>query len=283
MNQISSRSPLRYPGGKFRARKILLDYIPTEVSHVLSPFLGGGSFELFLTDRGVKVTASDGFPLLANFWEELTKNPVQLAERVRPYSDLSDPHHKPLSKAYFSHIRQFLKGFDTYAKVQSDVSTLDLAAKFFLVNRASFSGATMSGGFSAESASSRLTASITDRLEEWHNPLLEVSYGIFEDVLADVSSSIDFLFLDPPYLLEKKSNKLYGIEGNMHMGFDHQVFRDMTVSTGLPFTLTYNNSDAVRELWEGFNIYSAEWSYGMNKSKVSSEIIITNHDARPAK
>jgi len=50
---IKNISPLRYPGGKTRARKILLEIYKTrfDVEHhkiLYSPFFGGGSFEFFL-------------------------------------------------------------------------------------------------------------------------------------------------------------------------------------------------------------------------------------------
>ena len=46
-----SLSPLRYPGGKSRACLILEKYVKenyTERKKMLSPFVGGGSFELYL-------------------------------------------------------------------------------------------------------------------------------------------------------------------------------------------------------------------------------------------
>ena len=82
---ISSRSVIRYPGGKFRARKILDELLPSNVRHVFSPFIGGGSFELYLTEKNIKVEAIDKFLILANFWEQLSENPQLVADGVQEY------------------------------------------------------------------------------------------------------------------------------------------------------------------------------------------------------
>ena len=55
------KSPLRYPGGKSRAVKTLMEFIPDDCGELCSPFLGGGSFELALAEKGITVHAYDGF------------------------------------------------------------------------------------------------------------------------------------------------------------------------------------------------------------------------------
>ena len=53
MSKINNKSPLRYPGGKTRACKIL-DKIVNDnfdienIQFIISPFLGGGSFEFYM-------------------------------------------------------------------------------------------------------------------------------------------------------------------------------------------------------------------------------------------
>ena len=45
-------SVLRNPGGKSRAVKILSEYVPNDAKVIVSPFTGGGSFEIYLRDQG---------------------------------------------------------------------------------------------------------------------------------------------------------------------------------------------------------------------------------------
>ena len=61
-------SPLRYPGGKTRAISILSSYVSTYFPTkkvLLSPFFGGGSFELFMTTKGYTVHGNDPNAILS--------------------------------------------------------------------------------------------------------------------------------------------------------------------------------------------------------------------------
>ena len=48
---MQQKSPFRYPGGKSRAVKILEKYFE-DVNEFASPFIGGGSFEIFMAQKG---------------------------------------------------------------------------------------------------------------------------------------------------------------------------------------------------------------------------------------
>ena len=80
------------------------------------------------------------------------------------------------------------------------------------------------------------------------------------------------MFLDPPYYLEKGS-KLYGNKGDMHETFNHKNLFDILVNKK-NWLMTYNNCEYIQELYKDFLILELNWSYGMNKTKLSSEIII---------
>lgn len=38
--------------------------------------------------------------------------------------------------------------------------------------------------------------------------------------------------------------------------------------------MTYNNNDYIKDLYKDFKIIETSWCYSMNKSKMSSEIVI---------
>ena len=60
----------------------------------------------------------------------------------------------------------------------------------------------------------------------------------------------------------------------MHEEFDHDGLYEI-LSKKEGWMLTYNNCDWVLEKYKEFIILDdVEWSYGMNKSKKSSELII---------
>jgi len=235
--------------------------MPTDVSisKVLSPFLGGGSYELHLTGRGITVEAHDVFQQLTNFWQHLLKQPQQLADAVES--------RRPIGSAKF-------KGYQ-HKLSSSERTTLEAAAEFFIVNRCSYSGATLSGGYSKASEEGRLTDSIVQRIRDFHNDLLSVGNLSFED---SIKSGYDFIFADPPYLLpQASSNKLYGISGSLHTSFDHVLLAETMKAMNTPWLITYNDSPEIRKLYSGYRIEAVGWSYGMNQTKKSSEIVIRNY------
>ena len=260
-----TRSPLRYPGGKTRAVSTLLPLIPDDVD-VVSPFVGGGSVEIALASRGQRVMCGDACLPLSNFWRALIDDGSALADSISPFLGKVDA-------GMFSSLKSEVAAYDA-ADDDADID-IEMAAAFFVVNRCSFSGATMSGGFSRESARTRFTPSSVERVRSFSLPGFDVVHSDFADVI-DAADDNAFLFLDPPYLLPESASRLYGIAGDKHAHFDHERLHDLVSRSDHPFLLTYNDCDVIRTMWSGFHIESASWSYGMNSSKKSSEILITN-------
>lgn len=254
-----TKSPLRYPGGKTRACKLLesicLEYFGVP-STLYSPFLGGGSFELYMkTKHNCHIVAADGFKPLATFWMQLQSNKHSL-------HDIVSTQLKPLTKDRFNSIR---------GSITMETDPLTQAAHYFALNRCSFSGATLSGGFSQEAESARFNASAIDRLLTTCLDGDDIRHALFPDFLVHIEcSDHDVLYLDPPYLVD---SKLYGMKGDMHDGFDHDGLAAI-LKTKTRWMLCYNDCERIRALYRGYTIIEVGWSYGMNKSKKSSEIII---------
>ena len=69
-------SPLRYAGGKSKAVGLILENLPElKKKKIVSPFFGGGSFEIVLSkELGYEVIGYDIFSFLTNFWYQLINN-----------------------------------------------------------------------------------------------------------------------------------------------------------------------------------------------------------------
>ena len=87
----------------------------------------------------------------------------------------------------------------------------------------------------------------------------------------------DFLYLDPPYYLEKDlDNKMFkGIYPNPnidvhHTGFDHELLRDLLHNHPGKFVLSYNNCETIREYYKDFDLQYPSWhySYGAGETRV---------------
>jgi len=268
-NNIGSNnvSPLRYPGGKTRACKILDTIIKqyfdlTQIDILLSPFFGGGSFELYFQNNYNKqIIANDKFKPLYNFWNEVKINKDALCTELYKIN--------PISKT----------DFQNYRNTILEVSGIIQALQYFVINRCSFSGATLSGGFSEEASSKRFTKSSIDRIKNLNLSNIIFSNLDFLDFLNNNAAIIDanktLIFLDPPYYLGNKSN-LYGNNGDMHENFDHKLLFDV-ISSKKNWIITYNNCEYIKNLYKNYIILEVNWSYGMNKDKKSSEIVIISN------
>lgn len=80
------------------------------------------------------------------------------------------------------------------------------------------------------------------------------------------------MFVDPPYYLGHNS-KLYGCNGDLHEQFDHFALYNILIDKQ-NWLMTYNDCEFIRNLYADYTIVDCNWSYGMNKTKASSEIVI---------
>jgi DNA adenine methylase len=282
------KTPLRYPGGKSRAVKTLMEFIPEDCVELCSPFLGGGSLELALAEKGIKVHAYDGFKPIVWFWQALLKDPARLAEmtemtrRKKTYK-YTKPGLDKKTKEPFPEVKLRKMGLPEkdFYRFREDIRfalrvnrsfTFEAAAKTYAINRSSFSGATFAGGFSERASYARFTDSQIEYIRNFKADNLTVKHADFKDSIKRHDCC---LYLDPPYFLESARCKLYGDEGDMHAFFPHLSLFSMLRERD-NWILSYNDCDEIRSLYRDFKIHEAEWTYGMNRSKKSSEIIITN-------
>ena len=255
-------SPLRYPGGKTRACKvidnILLEHFDmTTFDTIVSPFFGGGSFEFYLQNKyGLQLIVNDKFTPLYHFWKQVKLDKKTLCGELRKITSVS--------KEEFAAFRNTIMSLNE--------NILQQSIQYFVINRCSFSGSTLSGGFSEEASRKRFTPSSIKRIEQLDFDKIEIHNCDFYDFICEQATNKTLLFLDPPYYLEKKS-KLYGNNGDMHESFDHQKLFDL-LRTKNQWILTYNNCDHIKNMYKDYTILEVNWSYGMNTTKKSSEIII---------
>jgi DNA adenine methylase len=255
-------SPLRYPGGKTRACKIIdeiiIKYFDINYFDILmSPFFGGGSFEFYIQNKyNLKLIVNDKFTPLYNFWKQIKINKNILCEELKKI--------KIITKT------QFLNYRNTILNLNDNI--LQQSIQYFIINRCSFSGSTLSGGFSQEASTKRFTLSSINKIELLNFTNIEIYNDDFYNFINNFTGDKILMFLDPPYYLEKKS-KLYGTNGDMHENFNHELLFNL-LKTRNKWIITYNNCEYIRNMYKDYIILDVDWSYSMNTSKISSEIII---------
>ena len=251
------KSPLRYPGGKSRAVKIIFEYIPFNTTELCSPFFGGGSFEIYCASKGIRVYGYDNFQPLVDFWQWLLKDPEKLSNAVEKFH--------PLKRSDFYKLQQ---------KHTESIDSFQRAVLFFILNRTSFSGSTLSGGMASGGIDDnpRFTKSSIERLRNFRIQNLSVDLLDFGKSIAKHPDTL--LYLDPPYIID---SKLYGIKGNLHKNFDHEAFASILKKRD-KWILSYHDSAIIKDIYHDYQFVYPKWTYGMANDKRSREILILSND-----
>lgn len=279
-HNMSVRSPLRYPGGKFRAISRILAKIPLDINEYYEPMVGGGSVFLAVKHRHPDrpIWINDLNPEVYYFWLCARDRLPDLVAEVRAIKKMRSDGRalfKELSKA--------------------DVSTLsecDRAVRFFVLNRITFSGTIEAGGYSQKSFEQRFTDSSIERLSRLDTVLdrVKITNLDYSQLLQTPGERV-FIFLDPPYFSATQS-KLYGKRGQLHTDFDHRRFAEEVRGCPHRWLITYDDCAEVRQNFQFARLYEWQLQYGMNNYKQENaakgaELFVANydvlHDAEEAK
>lgn len=262
------KSPLRYPGGKSRAVSLISQILP-EFDEFREPFLGGGSVFIYAKQRFPQKTfwVNDIYFELFKFWEVAQKDINSLIEKIYEWRK-----RFPIGKELHRFLNENLKNFND----------LERATAFFIYNRISFSGTSLSGGFSEHAFTGRFTESSIQRLIPFSKVINGSSITNFDyEELVKADGENVFIFLDPPYYSATKS-ALYGKNGNLHKSFDHLRFAESMKNCKHKWLITYDDSPYIRELFSFANIIPWDLTYGMRNVSESSdqkgkELFISNY------
>lgn len=262
------KSPLRYPGGKSRAVKLIATLVP-QFDEYREPFLGGGSLFLYLKQKlpNKKFWINDLHAPLFKFWLMCELEVDEVVKKIYEWRE-AFKDGKALHKFLMNNLSKF--------------NDLETAAAFFIINRITFSGTSESGGYSEQAFRGRFTESSIQRLKPFANVIKGtlISNSDFEQVVEQAGKNV-FIFLDPPYYSATKS-ALYGKNGNLHKKFDHVRFAETMKRCNHRWLLTYDDSPYIRKLFSFANVCSWDLMYGMRNVTDSSnqkgkELFISNY------
>jgi len=268
---VTLKSVLRYPGGKSKAIKQILQFIPLKFDEYREPFVGGGSLYLSLKQSMFnihKFWINDINADLMLFWKYAQTENSSLVNHINSFlSTYQD------GKQLFTFLRDKSNSFIDIEK----------AARFFILNRITFSGTTEAGGFSQQAFLKRLTKSSIQRIVEAERVLQNTHI-----TNLDYSKSLEkggnnvFIFLDPPYYSTIKS-RLYGKNGCNHIFFDFEKFANDMKNCNHKWLITLDDNDYIRDLFSYAKITPWSLQYGMNNvgsnaSEKGKELFIYNYE-----
>ena len=276
MNQ-EINSPFRYAGGKFYARKLILEHIPPH-TYYIEPFAGGASI-FFAKSKAKYNWLNDIDRELMNCLKIIRDHPDDLIDRVKNEIASKERH------AF-------------YKNGYAPKTALDRAVRWFYLNRTSYSGI-----MNTQNCYWGYGDKYSMRPENWPRNILRTSSKLhkvkltaydFEKVIETAPKGA-FLFVDPPYFnADQDKFYVHSFEKN-----DHLRLRDMLYKhkNRLKFLVTYDNSPEIKDLYDWvFAIHEKEWNYTLNRTDdqrtrsnkkgtryKGKELFIVNYDSVPQK
>lgn len=263
----------RYPGGKTKLRKFILDRMKVKDTEGLpyrEPFFGGGSFILEVPFRPMWLNDFDD-PLMS-LWKSVKESPEDLKKAILSF--------KPSVKAFYE-IKEAL----TDESQAAQMSTLEKALAKLVIHQLSFSGlGVMSGGplggVDQKSAykidcrwSPEYICKKVDKYSAFFNEHdATFTNGDFQTVIDSPGKSV--IYLDPPYYIQ--GGALYQ---HSFSDADHKRLAESLKRCEHLWFLSYDDCPEVRALYDWANIESLQVGYTMvtkGGSYKKGEVLISN-------
>jgi DNA adenine methylase len=241
-------SPFRYPGGKFYARKLILDALTSHDSYC-EMFCGGGSI-FFAKPKVSRNLLNDLDPDLINCYLVIRDHVEELITALDGIPATKETH-----------------GF--YKNEYKPQNALERALRWFYLNRTSYSGI-----MKMQNCYWGYGEKYSMRPENWPRHLRKVSEKLlgveftmhdFAELAARLTSET-FVFVDPPYF-NADQDKFYTC---CFTKDDHVKLRDCLKEMsdrGIRFLLTYDNSPEIREMYDGWCKFDEKkWTYTISRT-----------------
>lgn len=251
----------RYPGGKQRLLPVImaaLDPMLCEASEFHDVFVGGGSVLIGVANKypGMKLFANDLDSRMAAFWNLVAKGSDADCKKFCELLQI------PVTIARFNALR-----------LQPSDDPIDSAYHAVFFNRTTFSGIATAGPIGGQGQRSEWAVNCrfnADRLISEFNKLRK----LFRDrLVVSCRDAIDYLaqatgivYLDPPYYVQGK---------NLYPKF-MQPAQHVALASALRlrnrWVLSYDNCQAIRELYEFASIQHIDARYSINgRCNIESE------------
>ena len=277
-------SPLRYAGGKSKAIGLILENLPKlKEKKIISPFIGGGSFELCASQElDIQIIGYDIFGMLVNFWNVLINNKDDFITELKKFNIDKDEftYNRHVLLNYWDKIKPKDLIYKTKKKVElkeDDLTLLDnnniMQAVYYYYNMTLSYGPMFLGWPSSNEIKKDKFERRIKKLEKMNLKNLKVECSDFEEVIFKHKE--DFIFLDPPYYLDGDSKMFKGMYPNCnfaihHNNFNHKKMCELLKNHTGGFLITYNNCSTIREWYKDYKFEYPEWqyTYGQGETRI---------------
>lgn len=260
-------TPLRYAGGKTLAVGLIVELLPNNLERIISPFFGGGSFEIACAkELDLEVKGFDIFDMLVNYWQQQFTNPEKMYKYLKSYQP---------TKESFLDIKNIMKEqwdkkTGQIIKNRSVKNLTELASLFFFNHNTSYGPHFLGWPSSVYLQDSKYNTMI-EKSRKLKLDNITVECCDFEKVFEKYPN--DFFYLDPPYYLDGDSKTFVGLYPHRnfpihHKNFDHEKLRDLLLNHKGGFVLSYNDCSAIREWYKDFPFTTPEWQYTFSQGDI---------------
>ena len=240
-------SPYRYPGGKFYARSLVSELTPPHQQYC-EPFAGGASI-FFAKSKAANSWLNDLDENVVNTFCQIRDNVEQMIA-VLDGTEASKKMHSYYKKEY------------------QPTNSAEKAARWFYLNRTSYSGIVK-----PENCYWGYDSKYSMPPENWPAHLRKVSLKLqnvkitsqdFQQVLDAVENGC-FVFADPPYY-DSDQHKFYAHSFGLE---EHERLCECLRknSDRIKFLLTYDNHEDVREMYSWCSVIEdKQWNYTITRT-----------------
>lgn len=240
-------SPFRYAGGKFYARKLIIQHIPIHEKYC-EPFAGGAS--IFFAKPKERF----------NHLNDLDENLILVYKTIRDYPEdlINFLHGIPATKE--------LHGY--YKNEFRPSNEIEVAGRWYYLNRISYSGI-----MNMQNCYWGYGEKYSMRPENWGANIRRASAKLqgvkltsfdFEEVI-DSAEDETFMFIDPPYF-NADQDKFYTVSFNRD---DHYRLLNVLKRNArrLKLFITYDNCPDIREMYSwASEMHDKEWNYTISRT-----------------
>lgn len=263
-------TPLRYPGGKSIMTPFFIDLLRVNDMRGVTyaePYAGGAgtATNLLLNDNVDRILINDASICIYSFWKYIKEENERFIDAII---------NTPVNLEQWKH-------FHNLIRTTQDIS-FELGFATFFLSRTNRSGILTAGpiGGSSEEKQEKATYKIDCRFNKEdlikriarigeRSADIEVSNLDAIDFLQTLNIGNNLVYLDPPYFEQGKSLYLnyYGAE-------DHQVLANfLSEVQNFKWVLSYDNVEAIRTIYNKFDLYEFTISYTAQQVKRGSELL----------
>lgn len=265
-NEINS--PFRYAGGKFYARKLIIEHIPYHFTYI-EPFAGGASI-FFAKDKVELNHLNDIDEELINVLNIIKNHPEELISFFKVRETDKNRFPKELfTRQIIGEPIPALKELHYFFKnIYQPQNDIERAGRWFYLNRTSYSGImnlqNMYWGYGDKYSMQpkNWPRNIRRSSEKLQNVL--ITSLDFEQVIDNAPDN-SLLFVDPPYF-KADQDKFYNhaFSEDDHFRLEKTLRRN---TDRLKIFITYDNVPEVRELYSWMQeIHDKEWNYCIQRT-----------------